>query len=74
MRDGGDIFGGAFSDDLASVFTAFGTEVDDPVGVADYVQVVLDDDDRVAQVGKTMQDLEQLADIVEMEPGSRFIK
>jgi hypothetical protein len=35
-------------DDAAAIFAAFGTEVEDPVGVADDVEVVLNDDDGVA--------------------------
>ncbi len=41
----GDLFGSALGDDAAAVFAAFGAEVDDPVGVADHVEIVLDDDD-----------------------------
>ena len=34
---GGDLFGGSGGDDLAAGVTAFGAEVDDPVGGLDYV-------------------------------------
>ena len=37
-------------DDAAAAIAAFGTEVDDPVGGLDHVEVVLDHDDRVAVV------------------------
>ena len=43
---------GALRYDEAAFFAAFGAEVDDPVGVADYVQIVFDDDG-IAQVGQT---------------------
>jgi len=41
----------------------------DPVGVADHVEIVLDDDDRVAQVGKPVEHFEKLAHVVEVEAG-----
>src|SRR5207302_1870476 len=37
-------------DDLAARVAALGPEVDDPVGGADHVEVVLDDDERMAGV------------------------
>ena len=49
------------SHDASAILSAFGAEVDDPVGVADHVQIVLDDDDRVAQVGQPVQHFEQFA-------------
>src|SRR2546430_11849629 len=36
------------------------------------VQVVLDDDDRVAKVGEPVQHLQQLAHVVEVQTGRRF--
>jgi len=38
-------------DDAAAAFAAFGAQVDDPVGLLDYVEVVLDDEDGVAEIG-----------------------
>ena len=35
---------------LTALATAFGTDVDKPVGLSDYVEIVLDDDDGVATV------------------------
>src|SRR5882757_9632796 len=49
--DGGDLLGRAVGDDAAAAFAAFGAHVEDVVGVADDVEIVLDDDDGVAQVG-----------------------
>ena len=72
--DGGDLFGRAVGDDLAAAFAAFGAEVDDPVGVADDVEVVLDDDDGVAEVGEAMEDVEELADVVEVEAGGGLVE
>ena len=74
LGDGSDLFGGAFGDDAAAALAAFGAEVDDPVGVADDVEVVLDDDDGVAEVGEAVQDFEELADVVEVEAGGGLVE
>ena len=49
-------------------------EVDDPVGRLDDVEVVLDDEDRVAAVDQPVEDLEQLLDVGEVEPGRRLVE
>ena len=70
---GGNFGGAAVSDHAAAVFAAFGAEVKDPVGVADYVEIVLDDDDGVAEVGESVKDFEELADVVEVEAGGGLV-
>jgi len=55
-------------------FAAFGPEVDNPVGVANHVQIVLDDDDRIAQVGQPVQHVEQFLYVVEVQACSRLIE
>jgi hypothetical protein len=64
----------AFPDQAASIFAAFGAQVEDPVGVADDVEVVLDDDDGVAEVGEAVEDFEKLAHVVEVEAGSGLVE
>ena len=51
-----------------------GAQVDDPVGRLDHVEVVLDDDDRVAQVDQAVEHVEQLADVVEVQAGRRLVE
>src|SRR6267142_2467906 len=70
----GHLLGGALRDEAAAVFATFGAKVDDPVGVADYVEVVLDDDDGVAEIGEAMQDVEQLLNVVEVQAGGRLVE
>ena len=70
----GDFCGTAFADEAAAVFAAFGAEIEDPVGVADHVEVVLDDDDGVAEIGEAVQDLEQLAHVVEVQAGGGLVE
>ena len=72
--DGGDLFGRAVGDDPAAALAAFGAEVEDVVGVADDVEVVLDDDDGVAEVGEAVEDFEQLAHVVEVEAGGGLVE
>ncbi len=70
----GDLCGAAFAHEAAAVFAAFGAEIENPVGVADDVEIVLDDDDRVAEVGEAMQDLEELAHVVEVQAGGGLVE
>src|SRR5580658_6918753 len=57
----------ALGDDASAFFAAFGTEIDNPIGIADHVKIVFDDDDRVAQVGQPVQHIEQFLHIVEVQ-------
>ena len=49
----GDLGGGADGEHLTALAASLGTHVDDPVGLADDVEVVLDDDDGVAAVNES---------------------
>jgi len=60
--------------DPAAVFSTLRAEVNNPIGVANYVHVVLDDDDGIAQVGETVQHLEQLFDIIKVQTGCGLIE
>ena len=70
----GDLFGRAGGDDLAAAVAALGAEVDDPVGGLDDVEVVLDDDHRVALLDQLVEHLEQLADVLEVQAGGRLVE
>src|SRR6185437_4016247 len=48
LRVGTHLIGSAGADDAAAALAALGAEIDDPVGRADYIQVVLDDEQRMA--------------------------
>lgn len=61
-------------DDRAAAVAAFGTEVDDMVDRLDDVEVMFDDDDRIAAVDKAVEDGEQTADVFEVEAGRRLVK
>ena len=66
-RDAGD-------HDFADADAAFRSQVDDPVGGLDDVEVVFDDDDGVAMIAQPVQHRQQLRDIVEMQAGGGFIQ
>ena len=55
MRHAREGFPGSLRDDLAAAMAAFGPEVDHPVGRLDHVQVVLDDEHRVARVDQAVE-------------------
>ena len=61
-------------DDLAAGVAAFGPEIDDPVGGADHVEVVLDDDQRMAGREQLAERAQQLRDVVEVQAGGRLVE
>ena len=69
-----DLLGRALGDDPAAAVAALRPEVDDPVGGLDDVEVVLDDEDRVAAVDQPVEHLEQLLDVGEVEAGRRLVE
>src|SRR5581483_9257644 len=72
--DLGDLLRRTRRDDLSARYAPFRTQIEHEVGGLDHVQIVLDDEDGVARVGQAVQDIEQLANVVEMKPGGRFIE
>ena len=63
----------AFEHDRAAFAAAFGTHVNDPIGVLDDVQIVLDDNDRVARVHEAVDDLHEVTDIGHVQARGRFV-
>ena len=57
-----------------AAFPAFGAEVDDVVRGLDHVEIVLDDEQRVARLEQFPEGGEQLRDVVEMQAGGRLIE
>src|SRR5882672_3599239 len=70
----GNLLGGALRNDAATAFATFGAQIDDPVGLLDYVEVVLDDEDGVAEVGEAVQDVEEFFYIVEVQAGGGLVQ
>src|SRR5438128_1820606 len=61
-------------DQLAARVAAFRAEIDDPVGLLDHVEVVLDHEHRVARVDEALQHLEQLLDVCEVQARRRLVE
>ncbi len=66
--------GGAGGHDAAAFLAAFGAEVDQPVGGADHVEVVLDHQQRVAGREQLAQRAQQLRHVVEVQAGGRLVE
>ncbi len=69
-----DVFRRPRDDDAAAVVAGLGAQVDDPVGRLDHVEVVLDDDHRVAQIDQAIEHVEQLANVVEVQARRRLVE
>src|SRR5437762_11305482 len=67
LRAGSDLLWSPRADYLAAFGTTLGAKVDDPVGCFDDIQVVFDDQHRIAGVHKTMQYLQKFLNIVKMQ-------
>ena len=61
-------------DDLAAVLAGPGPDVDDPVGGPDGLLVVLDDEDRVAEVAQPGQRRDELGVVALVEPDRRLVE
>ena len=61
-------------DDLAAVLAGAGTDVDDPVGLADRLLVVLDDDHRVAEVAQPGERVDQPPVVALVQPDRRLVE
>src|SRR5688572_26823849 len=64
----------AAGDDAAATATALRSEVNHEIRAPDHVQIVLDDDDRVALIDEFVEHVQQLAGVFEVKSGGRFIE
>ncbi len=51
-----------------------GPEIDDPIGIADDIQIMLDDEHRIPQIDQPLQHIEKLAYIVKVQAGRRLVE
>ena len=70
----GNDFGGSLFENRAAARAAFRAEVDDPVGRLDHVQIVFNDENRVARVHEAVQNLKQFFDVGEVEASRWFVE
>ena len=68
------LLGGAFGDDLAAVLAGARPHVDDPVGDAHHLLVVLDDEHRVAEGLEPLQRADQLVVVALVEPDRGLVE
>src|SRR6266436_3426617 len=71
---GGNFFGRAARNHAASVRAAFRPEVNDEVGALNNVEVVFDDDYRIAETYQTLKYVQQLVYVGKMKPGGWFVE
>src|SRR6266481_3479019 len=69
-----EVLGRALRNHVAALVSAFGTEVDYPVRSLQHIEVVLDDDHRVAVLDEPVQHLQQSLDVGVMEPCGRLVQ
>src|ERR1700740_146179 len=70
----GDEFGRALRDDAAAAFSPFGAEIDDPIGLLDDVEMVLDDEHGVAEIDEALEYVEKFSHVVEVQAGGGLVK
>ena len=68
------MLGGSRGDDLPALVAGVGAQVNDPVGRLHNVEVVLDDQHRVAGIHEPLEDSKQHAHVVEVQAGGRLVE
>ena len=66
--------GSAHEDDLTTLAPGMGAEVDDVIGSKHHVLVVLDDDDRVADVAQGFQRADETLIVALVEPDAGLVE
>ncbi len=69
-----DRFGRALGDDMPAVDPGARPHVDDPVGGADRLLIVLDDDDRVAEIAQPSQGRQQAPVVALVQPDRGLVE
>lgn len=67
-------FRGALSNDFPASIPSLGAHIDDPVGSFDDVQIMFDDNDRIALVAQAMENFEEEFDVVKVQSGGGFVQ
>src|ERR1700741_4003741 len=70
----GNLLRRALRNDLTAAGSAFGAEIDDPVGSFYYIEIMLDDHDSITLVSQTMNDFQQQCDVVKVQTGGRLVQ
>src|SRR5260370_3248831 len=70
----GHLLGRALSNDAASGFAAFRTKIDNPIGLLNYVEMVLDDEHGIAKVDEAIEDVKELFYVVKMQASGGLVQ
>jgi hypothetical protein len=70
----GNLLWRSADDDLAAAIAGFRAEVNHPIGTFDHIEIVFDDDDRMAGVHKALKDLKQHAHVVKVQAGGGLVE
>src|SRR5207253_5566230 len=62
------------SDEIAASFATFRSQIDDPIGALDHLQIVFNHDHRITRVAQLHQHLQQFLNVGEMQSGRRLIE
>jgi hypothetical protein len=71
---GGHLLGRPGRNNFPTPIASVGAQVNDPIGGLHYVEVVLDDQHRVASIDESLEHLEQHSHVVEMQTGRRLVE
>ena len=74
LRAAQDILERALGDDLSPVDARAGAEIDDVIGVADRVLVMLDHDHRVAEIAQPLERFEQPVIVALVQADARLVE
>ena len=72
--DRGDFLRRAGRDDEAARVASLGAEIDDVIGALDHIEIMLDDDQRIALRDEAVEDFDQQGDVVEVEAGGGLVE
>ena len=61
-------------DQPTTPFAGLRTHVDHPVGRLDHVEIMFNHDDRIAEIDQSIQHVEQLGHVVEVQAGRRLVE
>ena len=70
----GNLFWRPLGNDIAAFVAALGPQIDDPIGGADHIQVVLDNDHGVPRVRQAVKHIQQALDIGKVQAGGGFVQ
>jgi hypothetical protein len=74
LRAAGDRFRCARDDQLAALMTAFGTQIEDPVGALDDIEMMLDHEHGMPSLDQPLETIQEALDISQVQPGRGFIQ